>query len=54
MHSDIQYQAKRTYEELAAAALEETNPEKLAIITEEIFATLEERERNCPSRTEKS
>lgn len=50
MHSDKQ--AKKTWEELAAAASTETDPEKIAKIAEEIFAALEERERCSSSRPE--
>jgi len=39
-------QAKKTWEELVAAAAGETDPEKLGTIMEEIFAALEERERS--------
>ncbi len=45
MLSDGSRQRKRTWEELASAALKETDPEKIATIAEEIFAVLEERER---------
>lgn len=45
MHSDGPKRLKKTWEELAAAASMETDPEKLATIMEEIFAALEERER---------
>jgi len=37
---------EKTWEELAAAASTETDPEKLAMILEEIFAALEKRERS--------
>jgi len=37
---------KKTWEELTAAASTETDAEKLAVIMEEIFAALEERERS--------
>lgn len=50
VHSDKQ--AKKTWEELAAAASTETDPEKIAKIAEEIFAALEERERCSSSRPE--
>ena len=43
MHSDSPRQGKRTWEELAASASNETDPEKVAMIAEEIFAALEER-----------
>lgn len=36
---------KKTWEELVTAASMETDPEKLAMTMEEIFAALEERER---------
>lgn len=36
---------EKTWEELAAAASMEADPEKLATILEEIFAALEERQR---------
>jgi len=45
MFSDGPKQARKTWEELSAAASAETDPEKLANIMEEIFAALEERER---------
>lgn len=45
MLSDGPKQLKKTWEELAAAASMETDPERLATIMEEIFAALEERER---------
>jgi hypothetical protein len=45
MLSDGSKRLKKTWEELAAAASMETDPEKLATIMEEIFAALEERER---------
>lgn len=37
---------KKTWDELVTAASKETDPEKVANIAEEIFAALEERERN--------
>ncbi|MGA3091881.1 MAG: hypothetical protein ABSD75_25010 [Terriglobales bacterium] len=46
MLSDAPEQPKKSWEQLAAAASLETDPEKLATIMEEIFAALEERERN--------
>jgi len=52
MLKDGSRQRKKTWEELASAASKETNPEKIAMIAEEIFAALEERERTCPKRTE--
>jgi len=45
MLSDGPMRPKKTWEELAAAASLETDPEKLGTIMEEIFAALEERER---------
>lgn len=45
MLSDGPKRLKKTWEELAAAASMEADPEKLATIMEEIFAALEERER---------
>jgi hypothetical protein len=45
MLSDGPMRLKKSWEELAAAASMETDPEKLATIMEEIFALLEERER---------
>ncbi len=45
MLSDGPKRLEKTWEELAAAASIETDPEKLATILEEIFAALEERER---------
>jgi len=45
MLSDGPKRLEKTWEELAAAASIETDPEKLAMILEEIFAALEERER---------
>jgi hypothetical protein len=45
MLSDSPMQLNRTWEELAAAASAETDPEKLGLIMEEIFAALEDRER---------
>ncbi len=45
MPSDGPKQAKKTWEELIAAASTETDSEKLGRIMEEIFAALEERER---------
>ena len=53
MENDSPRQEKKTWEELAAAASKETDPEKLATIAEEIFAALEERERTNRTRTEK-
>jgi hypothetical protein len=38
--------SKKTWEELTVAASMETDPEKLATLMEEIFAALEERERD--------
>jgi hypothetical protein len=46
MLSDGLKRIEKTWEELAAAASMETDPEKLATILEEIFAALEVRERN--------
>jgi len=37
---------EKTWEELAAAASTETDPEKLAMVLEEIFAALAKRERS--------
>ena len=48
MLSDGSRKRKKTWEELASAAAKETDPEKIARIAEEIFAALEERERNLP------
>ena len=45
MLSDAASPQKKTWEELAATASRETDSEKLALIMEEIFAALEERER---------
>jgi hypothetical protein len=45
MLSDGPKRVDKTWEELAAAASMETDPEKLGIILEEILAALEERER---------
>lgn len=45
MLSDGPKRPEKTWDELAAAASIETDPEKLAMIMEEIFAALEERER---------
>jgi hypothetical protein len=45
MLSDSPKRLEKNWEELAAAASIETDPEKLATIFEEIFAALEERER---------
>ncbi len=45
MTSDAPKQAQKPWEELIAAASLETNPEKLGMMMEEIFAALEERER---------
>jgi len=45
MLSDGSKQSGKNWEELAAAAVMETDPEKLATILEEILAVLEERER---------
>jgi hypothetical protein len=45
-------QHKRTWEELASAASKETDPEKIAMLAEEIFAAIEERERSFPKRAE--
>jgi hypothetical protein len=52
MLGDGWMQRRKTWEELASAASTETDPEKIAMIAEEIFAALEERERTCPKRTE--
>lgn len=46
MLSDGSRQRKKTWEELTSAASKETDPEKIAMIAEELFAALEERERN--------
>jgi hypothetical protein len=46
MPSDGTNQPKKSWEELAAAASSESDPEKLGTIMEEIFAALEERERS--------
>jgi hypothetical protein len=46
MLNDASRQRKKTWDELASAASRETDPEKIAMIAEEIFAALEERERN--------
>jgi hypothetical protein len=43
MPSDGPQRLKKTWEELVAAASTETDPEKLAMTMEEIFAALEER-----------
>lgn len=45
MLSNGPMRVNKTWEELAAAASAETDPEKLALIMEEIFAALAERER---------
>ena len=45
MLSDGSVPRKKTWEQMAAAASAETDPEKLALIMEEIFAALAERER---------
>lgn len=45
MLSDGTERRKKTWEELVAAASVETDPEKLAMTMEEIFAALEERGR---------
>ena len=45
MPSDGTKQPMKSWEELAAAASIESDPEKLGTIMEEIFAALEERER---------
>jgi hypothetical protein len=45
MLSDGPKRVDKTWEELAAAASLETDPEKLGMILEEILAALEERER---------
>ncbi|MBZ5548482.1 MAG: hypothetical protein LAO22_11100 [Acidobacteriia bacterium] len=45
MLSDGPKRLKKTWEELVTAASTETDPEKLAMTMEEIFAALEERER---------
>lgn len=45
MLSDGPMRLNRTWEELAAAASAETDPEKLGLIMEEIFAALEDRQR---------
>jgi hypothetical protein len=45
MLSDGPKRIEKTWEELAAAASMETDPEKLATILEVILAALEERER---------
>ena len=45
MLSDGPKQPDKTWEQLVAAASNETDPEKLATMLEEIFAALEERER---------
>ena len=50
MLSDGPKRLDKTWEELAAAASIETDPEKLAMILEEIFAALEERERTLSLR----
>ena len=44
MLSDALAQRKK-WDELASAASKETDPDKVAVIAEEIFAALEERER---------
>jgi|HubBroStandDraft_1064217.scaffolds.fasta_scaffold13737_2 hypothetical protein len=41
---------EKNWEELVTTASMETDPEKLATMFEEIFAALEERERNLPQR----
>jgi hypothetical protein len=50
MLSDGPKRLEKTWQELAAAASIETDPEKLAMILEEIFAALEERERTLSLR----
>ncbi len=45
MFRDDQKPQKKTWEELTAAASEQTDPEKLEMLLEEILAALEERER---------
>jgi hypothetical protein len=45
MQGDAPRQRKKTWEELVSTAAQETDPEKIATIAEEIFAALEERER---------
>jgi hypothetical protein len=45
MQGDAPRQRKKTWEELVSTASQETDPEKIANIAEEIFAALEERER---------
>ncbi len=52
MLSDGPRQCKKTWEELASAASKETDPEKIATILEDIFTSLEERERTRLTRTE--
>ena len=47
MLSDALAQRKK-WDELASAASKETDPDKVAVIAEEIFAALEERERTGP------
>jgi len=47
MLSDGQQRRKKTWEELVAAASMESDPEKLAMTMEEIFAALEERGRTA-------
>jgi len=54
MLKDGSRQYKKTWEELTSAASKETNPEKIAMIVEEMFAALEERERAGLKRTENS
>lgn len=49
MPSDGAKQSKKSWEELVTAASMETDPEKIAMIAEEIFAALEERERTQPT-----
>ena len=51
MLSDGMQRQKKTWEELVAGASMETDPEKLALTMEEIFAALEERGRT-PSPTQ--
>ena len=53
MLSDGPTPRKKTFDELAAAASMETDPEKIAALAEEIFAVLEERERTRLTRGEK-
>ncbi len=46
MQGDSTQRYKKTWEELVAAASVETDPEKLALTMEEIFAALEARGRS--------